>query len=114
MEGENPTMVFSVLYSNLCLSIIAVLLGRLRLSIGEAIENFKIIWRHMAAGTTLAQKTVPGWKNKNANSRHLNEAFTDIVTNNLKLSLKRARLDIGAANEDIKDQFTMNAGLCRT
>lgn len=95
------------------LSIIAVLLGRFRLTVAEAIENFKSIWRHMAAETTLAQKALPGWKNKAASSRHLDEAFTQVIETNLKSS-KCARLKVDTTQRDLKDQFAMNADLCRT
>jgi hypothetical protein len=68
----------------------------------------------MAAGTTLAQKSLPGWKDKGANSKNLNRAFKKIIGENLEKSrLARFYIDL-APNQRDRDHFSMSPGLCRT
>lgn len=113
MEGESHFLALVEL-AKFYYRITAVLLGRLRLPVSEAITTFKSIWHQMAAGTTLAQKSVPGWKNKSANSKNLGLAFQKIVEENLEKS-RLARLNFDPAHIDgFRDQFAMNSGLCRT
>lgn len=67
--------------TDLC-RIIAVMLGRLRLTVDEAIDNYEQIWTAMEARLSRLDRLSPTRKAKIANTKSLDEALKEIIKQN--------------------------------
>jgi hypothetical protein len=99
--------------------IIAVMLGRLRMSVDQAIRDFKQIWITMAATMSRIDRIIPLRKAKKSNSSSLDRAFADLLSErkerlNEFFQLHVANTDFTFGPEAISDEFASDPELCKT
>lgn len=99
--------------------IIAVMFGRLRLNVDQAIRNFERIWLTMAATMSRYDRIMPFRKAKISNSLSLDRAFDDLLTErrerlNESFQFHISNFDFAIGKGAVSDEFESDSELCKT
>jgi hypothetical protein len=98
--------------------IIAVMVGRLRMSIDQTIENFEHIWQTMGATLSRYDRVIPFRKAKASNTRGFDRAFQQLLSKRKRQFDEcfplRLSLDTIFGTDALSDDFASDPELCKT
>ena len=101
-------------------SIIAIMLGRLRLTVDDSIGAFRRIWDKLSANTSMLERVIPLRRAKSSNSETLERALKMMVDDRTKLIdliIKNYYLngDLSISHREYQTrEFASDPELCKT
>lgn len=99
--------------------IMAVMFGRLRLSVDQSIRSFETIWRTMGSNMSGYERVLPFRRAKNSNSMSFDRAFQEVLNDRRReldevFKLYKNSFDVAMGRDAVSDDFASDPELCKT